>query len=133
MPIKSSELADSYEKHYQNHSFETLAASWLTADGWEVLVPMIDHGRKTDIVVSDGTKFYRIQVKSLECSNESVVVENKWSNADSTIDYVIYFSKSAPWGFVAKAFKEPRKPLNSRGHVRFNQNAKHFIEAFKKV
>jgi len=92
MPIKSSELANSYEKHYQNHSFETLAASWLTADGWEVLVPMIDHGRKTDIVVSDGKKFYRIQVKSLECSNESVVVENKWSNADSTIDYVIYFS-----------------------------------------
>lgn len=133
MPTKTSELANSYEKHYQNHSFETLTASWLTADGWEVLVPMIDHGRKTDMVISDGTKFYRIQVKSLECSNESVVVENRWRNADSPIDYVIYFSKAAPWGYVAKAFKEARKPLNYKGHVRFNQNAKHFIAAFKKI
>lgn len=133
MPIKASELAHSYEKHYHNHSFETLAASWLTADGWEVLVPMIDHGRKTDIVVSDGINFYRIQVKSLESNHESVIVENKWSNADSIIDYVIYFSKSAPWGYIAKAFKEPRRRLNSKGHVRFNQNAKQFNEAFKRV
>jgi hypothetical protein len=41
-------------------SYENLLAAWLLSDGWEVLVPAIDPGIKTDLVVADDNRFYRI-------------------------------------------------------------------------
>ena len=64
-------------KHYKSLSYETLAASWLVNDGWDVFMPMIDHGQKTDIVISDGFEFYRIQIKSVETNDECFEIENK--------------------------------------------------------
>lgn len=133
MPIKTSALAKSYKHHYQSQSFENLAASWFTADGWEVLVPVIDHGRKTDLVVSDGTVYYRIQVKSLETADENVEVTNRWSDGDAHIDYVIYFSRTSHWGYIIKPFKQHQKKLNTEGHIRFHQHPKHFSQAFARI
>ena len=56
MPVKKHAPKQSSKKHYENISFETLAASWLLNDGWEVYQPLIDHGMKTDLLITDGLK-----------------------------------------------------------------------------
>jgi hypothetical protein len=131
MPVKNANRTAPARKHYKNTSFETLAASWFTYDDWEVFVPMIDHDMKTDLVVSDGRNFYRIQIKTIESNDESHVVENKWG--DAKIDYVIYFSRTANWGYISKPFKQKRKKLNSPGNIRFHQHHKPFIKAFDMI
>jgi len=45
-------------------------------------ITIIDHYMKTDLLVSDGNNFYRIQVKTIESHDESHVVENKWGDAN---------------------------------------------------
>jgi hypothetical protein len=128
MPVKNSCPKTESLKHYKNLSYETLAASWLLNDGWDVYMPMIDHGRKTDFVISDGDAFYRIQVKTIDSHDESMVVENKCGKAN--IDYVIYFSRVANWGYITPPFNQNKKRLNALGHVRFHQHQKNFVKAF---
>ncbi|WP_246283214.1 hypothetical protein [Marinifaba aquimaris] len=92
---------------------------------------MIDHDMKTDLLISDGVNFYRIQIKTIETTDETFLVENKWG--DAPIDFVIYFSKNSNWGYMLKPFKQKRKRLNSEGHVRFHQHHKPFIKAFNQI
>lgn len=131
MPVKNQAPKDSALKHYENISFETQAASWLLNDGWEVYQPMIDHGMKTDLLIADATKHYRIQIKTLESSNENAIVHNQWGDAD--IDFVIYFSKKGNWGYITKPFKEKTKPLKSLGHIRFHKAQQPFAKAFESI
>ena len=131
MPVRNSSPANESLKHYKSLSYEWLAASWLLKDGWDVFTPMIDHGLKTDFVISDGQDFYRIQIKSVESNDENIVVENKWDKA--AIDYVIYFSRTGNWGYITPAFRQQRKRLNAFGHVRFHQDPKNFVKAFKLI
>ncbi|WP_293268169.1 group I intron-associated PD-(D/E)XK endonuclease [Neptunomonas sp.] len=70
IPVKNAVRTLPASKHYKNISYETLAASWFTNDGWEVLMPLVDHGSKTDLVIVDDSNFYRIQVKSLASNDE---------------------------------------------------------------
>ena len=102
MPVKNSKQKETTLAAHKQLSYENLAAAWFMADGWEVLIPAIDHGRKTDLVVSDGTNFYRIQVKTVNSDDESYRVANKWRGVE--IDYVIYFSRAAEWGYIMPAF-----------------------------
>jgi len=30
-----------------------LLSAWLTGFGWEALIPLVDHGRRTDLVIAD--------------------------------------------------------------------------------
>lgn len=131
MPVKNSNIKEQTLAVHKQLSYENLVAAWLLGDGWEVLIPAIDHGKKTDLVVADDTSYYRIQVKTLESSNESIKVENKWKGAK--IDYVIYFSRTAEWGYIAPAFEESSKRLNSAGHIRFHAHPNNFLKAFKKI
>lgn len=131
MPVKNSPIKKPTLAAHKQLSYEQLVASWLTSDGWEVLIPVIDHGKKTDLVVSDGDSYYRIQVKTVESSTETIKVENKWKGAK--IDYVIYFSRSRDWGYIAKAFKEDRKRLDAPEHIRFHYHPKNFLKAFSKA
>jgi hypothetical protein len=131
MPVKHANRTAPASQHYKNTSFETLAASWFTYDGWEVFVPMIDHDMKTDLLVSDGLNFYRIQIKTVETADESHFVENKWG--DAKIDFVIYFSKSANWGFISKPFTKRRQRLNAPDNIKFHQHPKPFIKAFNLI
>ncbi|MFS1460251.1 hypothetical protein BCT35_03555 [Vibrio lentus] len=127
MPVKTLHTSSEAKKYYKSISYETLLASWLLQDGWEVFMPMIDHGMKTDVLVSDGNKFYRIQVKSVECFDENTVVTDQWQNTH--IDYVIYFSRCSNWGYIAPPFKGKRR-VNHPEHVRFHQHPKNFLKAF---
>ncbi|WP_167514254.1 hypothetical protein [Vibrio kanaloae] len=127
MPVKTLHTSSEAKKYYKSISYETLLASWLLQDGWEVFMPMIDHGMKTDVLVSDGNKFYRIQVKSVECFDENTVVTDQWQNTQ--VDYVIYFSRCSNWGYIAPPFKGKRR-VNHPDHVRFHQHPKNFLKAF---
>ena len=93
MPAKSKKLSDSYLKAYQSISYELRLSSYFLSDGWEVFKPEIDHGSKTDILVGEGNRFYRIQVKTIDSHDESVIVENLLQGSD--VNYVVYFSKKA--------------------------------------
>jgi hypothetical protein len=57
MPVRNSTPANQSLQHYKSLYYETLAASWLLSDGWDVFLPMIDHGLKTDFVISDDAAF----------------------------------------------------------------------------
>lgn len=131
MPVKNSNIKKETLAAHKQLSYENLVAAWLTGDGWEVLIPAIDHGKKTDLVIADETNFYRIQVKTVESSDDRITVENKWE--DAKIDYVIYFSRTAEWGYIAPAFNEKRKRLNSPDHIRFHNHPTNFLKAFKKI
>lgn len=131
MPVKNSNIKQQTLAAHKQLSYENLVAAWLLGDGWEVLIPAIDHGKKTDLVAADDTNFYRIQVKSVESNDESIKVENKWKGAK--IDYVIYFSRTGEWGYIAPAFNENTKRLNAPEHIRFHKHPTNFLKAFRKV
>lgn len=131
MPIKNANRTTPAQLHYKHVSYETLAASWLTNDGWEVLMPLIDHDKKTDLVIADDSNYYRIQVKSINSNDENFVVENKWG--DKKIDYVIYFSMFGNWGYITRPFRECGRKLNAPDHIRFHQHPVNFIKAFDKI
>ena len=131
MPVRQAVLSESASAAYQNHSYEYLVLSWLLQGGWEASKPSVDVGAKTDVQIADGKTLYRIQVKSLASADEQIWVENKWQDAD--IDYVVYFSRSADWGYIVPAFRQPKQRLNAEGQVRFHQHPKHFLKAFKKI
>lgn len=131
MPVRNAAIKETTLAAHKQLSYESLLAAWLLGDGWEVLIPAIDHGKKTDLVVADDNRYYRIQVKSIQSANETVIVENKWQGAK--IDYVVYFSVQGEWGYITPAFSEPNRPLNSSGHIRFHKHPTNFIKAFKKI
>ncbi len=131
MPVRNAVIKPTTLAAHKQLSFENLLAAWLLSDGWEVLVPAIDHGKKTDLVIADDNRFFRIQVKSLQDAQEDVIVENKWRGAK--IDYVVYFSVEGDWGYIAPAFCEKRRRLKALGHVRFHKHQTNFLKAFKRV
>lgn len=131
MPVKNSIIKEKTLAAHKQLSYENLVAAWLLSDGWEVLIPAIDHGKKTDLVAADDSNFYRIQVKSVESNDESFKVENKWKGAK--IDYVIYFSRAGEWGYITPAFNENRKRLNSPDHIRFHKHPTNFLKAFREA
>lgn len=131
MPVRNTTAKEQTLAAHKQLSYENLVAAWLLSDGWEVLIPAIDHGKKTDLVAADDNCFYRIQVKSIESGDESTKVENKWQGAK--IDYVVYFSRSGEWGYITPAFQECRRRLNTPGHIRFQMHSSDFLEAFRKI
>jgi len=131
MPIKNCKLKETTLAAHKQLSYEQLTCAWLSSDGWEVLIPAIDHGKKTDLVIADDSHYYRIQIKSIDSKDESLYVDNKWKG--SNIDYVIYFCRSADWGYIAPAFNQCRKRLNSEDHIRFHAHPKQFLKAFKQI
>jgi len=131
MPVRNATVKETTLAAHRQLSYENLLAAWLLSDGWEVLIPAIDHGMKIDLVVADDSRFYRIQVKSLQTANEDIAVENKWHGAK--IDYVVYFSIPGEWGYITPAFSENSRALNSPGHIRFHKHPTNFLKAFKKI
>jgi hypothetical protein len=55
MPVKNSIIKQQTLAAHKQLSYENLVTAWLMGDGWEVLIPAIDHGKKTDLVVADDT------------------------------------------------------------------------------
>jgi hypothetical protein len=131
MPFLNATLKPATLAAHHQLSFEQQVAAWLSSAGWEVLVPTVDHGRKTDLVVADDSAYYRIQVKSVHAANPQLRVDNKWGTA--RLDYVIYFSTLADWGYITPAFPESSRRLDAPGHVRFHTQRTNFLKAFARI
>jgi hypothetical protein len=127
MPIRMTQTLDTTHKTLRNMSYERIIVAWLMFDGWQVFTPVVD---KTDVLISDGPNWYRIQVKTVEASGEDQIIENRWK--DSDVDIVICFARNSNWGYIMPAFQENKRKLNSEGHQRFNETKKEFLKAFHK-
>ncbi|MEA3354447.1 MAG: hypothetical protein U9Q33_11580 [Campylobacterota bacterium] len=112
----------------KNMSYESIVVSWLMCDGWQVFMPVIDNAHKTDILISDGPNYYRIQVKTFDANEDDFIIKNKWSG--STIDYVVLFARNSDWGYIVPAFKEKKRPLHHKTHRKFFQKRKSFLKEF---
>lgn len=132
MPRRMTATKIGTHQALKNSSYESIVMSWLMQDGWQVFVPALDHGHQTDLLISDGPNYYRIQVKTVEASGEDQVVENRWK--ESNVDVVVYFARNSNWGYVAPAFSEEKRCLNAGGHQRFGKDSKNeFLKAFHKL
>ena len=131
MPRRLTHTKPATRQVLRNTSHEIRVASWLMHDGWQVFLPILDHAHSTDMLISDGPNYFRLQVKTVDASNESHVVENRWK--DSDIDFVIVFARNSTWGYILPAFEENKRKLNGDGHVRFNQSRTQFLKAFHKI
>jgi len=114
----------------KNTAYESMVVSWLMQDGWQVFLPILDHGHQTDILISDGPNFFRLQIKTVEASGDDHVVENRWGG--SNVDLVIFFARNSNWGVITPAFAEKRRKLNHETHSKFNQTTKDFLKEFHK-
>lgn len=99
MPKRMSSLIEAHAKLHRNHSFELLVASWLMDAGGHVFWPLLDAAHAVDLIVLDGPKSYRLQVKTVESQELNQVVKNCWKKRH--LDYVIYFARSSNWGYVS--------------------------------
>lgn len=65
-----------------------MVVSWLMQDGWEVFLPVLDHGHQTDILISDGPNYFRIQVKTVGASGDDHEVHNQ--RKESNVNCVVF-------------------------------------------
>jgi len=100
-------------------------------DGWQVFIPILDHGHQTDLLISDGPNYYRIQVKTVDATGDAHMVQNRWEGSD--IDVVIFFARNSNWGYITPAFQEKERALNHEGHRKFTQNKKEFLREFHQL
>ena len=131
MPRRMTATKEGTHQALKNTSYESVVISWLMQDGWQVFTPVLDNGHQTDILISDGPHYHRIQVKTVEASGEDHTIENRWK--DSNVDVVIFFARNSNWGYVMPAFSQNQRKLNSEGHQRFNENKNEFLKAFHKL
>lgn len=131
MPRRLTATKSGTHQVMKNSSFESMVVSWLMQDGWQVFIPILDNGHQTDILISDGPHYYRIQIKTVEAAGDSHVVENRWK--ESNVDVVVFFARNSNWGYVMPAFGENKRPLNHSGHEKFTQSKKQFLKAFHKL
>ena len=131
MPRRMTSTKSGTHQVLKNSSFESMVVSWLMQDGWEVFTPMLDNGHQTDILISDGPNYHRIQIKTVEASGEDHIVENRWK--ESNVDVVVFFARNSTWGYVMPAFTENKSKLNSTGHQRFNTTKNEFLKDFHKL
>jgi hypothetical protein len=131
MPARKTKVKVRTHEALKQSSFESLVISWLMHDGWQVFVPMLDHGHSTDILISDGPNYHRIQIKTVAASDEGHIVENKWKGND--VDVVVYFARNSTWGYVTPGFSERERPINAPGHERFERTKNDFLKAFHKL
>lgn len=131
MPILHTTLKHSALAAHKNLFYEHIRSGWLTGFGWEVLRSLVDHGRRTDLVIADdGARYFRIQVKTVQSKDESVRIENRWHGG--RLDYIIIFSTQADWGYIAPAFTEANRLVNNRSHIRFHCHPENFKKALRR-
>ncbi len=63
MPRRMTATKKGTHQALKNSSFESMVVSWLMQDGWQVFTPVLDNGHQTDILISDGSNYHRIQEK----------------------------------------------------------------------
>ena len=133
MPTRQTHTATTTHEVMKNTAYENIVKGWLMHAGWQVFSPELDHGHKTDVLISDGKQNHRVQVKTVGAKGKDHVVQKQWEDEHS-IDVVVYFARNSSWGVVAPAFTENKRPLNHPEHVRFSSlSQKEFLAAFHAI
>jgi hypothetical protein len=128
MPKRSTPHHAGTKKYLENCSFELLCAHWFAKAGWHVFTPLFDHGHHTDLMISDGPKCYRVQVKTVESGSDDLELENRWNGSD--VHYVAVFAKNSSWGIMFPAFKEQRRKVKDTAGIKFQLKHTSFMKAF---
>ncbi len=128
MPTRKTATKAQTHQAMKNASYESRLVSWLMQDGWQIFTPILDHGHQTDILISDGPNYHRIQVKTVEVRSEGQIIENRWKA--SHVDIVVYFARNSNFGYITPAFPENGRKLNADGHIKFMKNKNSFLKAF---
>jgi len=131
MPIRRTATKKGTHQVLKNIAYENRVSGWLMEDGWQVFRPECDNGHQTDILISDGPNYYRIQIKTVEASGESHQLQNRWKGSD--VNVVVAFARNSNWGYVLPPFEVNERRLNFDGHQRFDQDKKSFLKAFHKL
>lgn len=131
MPTRKTATSKETHQTLKNLAYENRVISWLMDAGWQVFTPVCDNGHQTDILISDGPNFHRIQVKTMKASGESHLLQNRWK--DSDVNVVVAFARNSNWGYVMPAFSVKERRLNFDGHQRFDQDKNSFLKAFHKL
>lgn len=132
MPRRLTQIPDGMKQQLLNISFENQVVTWLMQDGWQVFTPALDNGHKTDVLISDGQQYFRIQIKTVDANKgKKQEVLNMWG--DCKIDYIIYFARNGEWGYIAPAFSETKKQLNAPEHKMFLFKRNEFLTAFHTI
>ncbi len=132
MPVRKTKTKEATHAVLKNVSFESRVVSWLLHDGWQIFTPVIDNGHQTDILISDGPHYHRIQVKTVDADKgKNQYIANKWKN--SCVDIVVVFARNSCWGYVFPAFTQGHCLVNAAGHQPFIQNRAAFLKAFHKI
>ena len=131
MPKRSTPHKAGQKQFHQNASYEVLVSAWFVQADWQVFTPLFDHGHQTDLLVSDGPNYYRIQVKTLESGADDIELENRWENSD--VNYVVVFARNSNWGVVFPAFAEKKRKLKDLDGEKFERKRTAFMKAFHKL
>lgn len=132
MPRRLDPIPEGMKQTLLNTSFENQVVTWLMQDGWQVFTPILDHGHKTDVLISDGKRYFRIQIKTVDANKgKKQEIFNVWG--ECKIDFVIYFARNGEWGFIVPAFYENKKVLNDPEHKMFLLKKNEFLTAFHMV
>ena len=133
MPRRMTQTKSGTAQVLTNVSFESLVVSWLMRDSWQVFTPVLDNAHATDILISDGPHYYRLQVKTIDTTGKKekdIEIENKWDK--SHLDYIVWFARNTTWGYVTLAFSEKRRKLKTEGHLRF-ESRQTFLKALHEL
>ncbi|MEN8662970.1 MAG: hypothetical protein ACN4GF_07240 [Lentimonas sp.] len=90
MPIRRTTTKKGIHQVLKNTAFENEIICCFMKDVWQVFSPICDSCHQTGVLISDGPNYYRIQVKTVEASEEDHQLENRWK--DSHVDVVIAFA-----------------------------------------
>ena len=131
MPRRLTQTKSQTHQVMKHTSYESQVLSWLLQDGWQIFTPVLDHGHQTDLLISDGPNYYRVQEKTVAAQSDAHIVHCAWH--DSNVDVIIFFARNSNWGVVAPAFKEKTRPLNHETHRKFEQTKKDFLKQFHQI
>ena len=59
MPRRMTQTKAGTHQALKNTSFESMVVSWLMQEGWQVFLPILDHGHQTDILMAQVIIEYR--------------------------------------------------------------------------
>lgn len=132
MPRLLKPIPDGTKQASLNVGFESQVVTWLLQDGWQVFTPVLDHGHKTDVLISDGERYFRIQIKTVDAKKgKKQEINNLWGEAN--IDFVIYFARNGEWGYIVPAFQDDKKILDAPEHKMFPLKRRDFLCAFHTI
>jgi hypothetical protein len=100
MPFKKRRAPGVAKRTYLRHGYEKIIAGILLRDGWQVFLPLLDDSHATDIIFSDGSRYFRLQVKTTERKKMSGRLRIPTITAFAPVNYIIVVSVTSDWGFV---------------------------------